>query len=205
MANIKIGAEKRTEFGKGPSRRARVNGQVPAVIYGKDQEPLHILVDAHEMLLALKRPNAIFELTADNTPVTAIAREVQRHPYKPIIEHIDFLAIAAGEKITVDVPIVVVGEPAPNTLLIRETHTLSVLVDATKIPESITIDVDGKEAGLHLTAGDLPLPEGVELDDKVDLDILSIAAQKQQSLEDETAESTETVASTEGESAEAES
>lgn len=156
-------ADKRDEFGKGAARRLRRDGRIPAVLYGHGTDPVHLSVPAHQTTLALKHANALFTLTVAGDETLALAKAVQRDPVRQIIEHIDFLIVKKGEKVQVDIPVVVVGEPAPGAIHLLEAQTLPVEADATAIPDSIEVDIDGLEAGNHVSAGQLKLPAGVTL------------------------------------------
>jgi len=165
MAAEKITAELRTEFGKGAARRIRRADKVPAVLYGHGTDPMHLTLPGHDTMLALKHggANALLELSVDGKDHLALTKQVQADPIKGFLEHIDFVVVKRGEKVTVDVPVVVEGEPAPETLVTLDANTVSIEVDATKIPESIEISVEGLEAGTQITAGELTLPAGAAL------------------------------------------
>ena len=186
MAEITIVAEARSEFGKGAARRIRREGKVPAVLYGHGAEPVHVTLPAHDMMLALRQANALFSIEFDGESRLAVAKDVQRNPIRPILEHVDLLVVKAGEKISVEVPIQLVGEPAASTHAMVESHTLLVLADATKLPESIEVSIEGLAAGTVLLAGDITLPAGVELAAPAEQDILTIN-EIQSNTEDEAA------------------
>src|SRR5690606_34800754 len=124
---IRLAAEKRTQFGKGAARRARADHKIPAVLYGHGADPLHVLLPGHDTMMALKHQNALLNIDLPDESQMAIARDVQRDPVKRIIEHVDLLIVRKGEKITVDVQIHLEGESAPGTIHILENSTLSVL------------------------------------------------------------------------------
>ncbi len=161
--DIKIKAEARTEFGKGAARRLRRANQIPAVLYGHGTEPVHVALPGHETMLAVKAANALFEIEIDGTPVLALAKDVQREPVKNIIEHIDLLIVNRGEKVSVEIPVTVVGESAPGTIHIVETQQLALEADATNLPQHVEISIEGLEAGVAITAGELTLPAGATL------------------------------------------
>ncbi len=163
VSEIKLTAEKRTEFGKGAARRIRRASKVPAVLYGHGTEPVHVALEGHATMLALKHSNALLSIDLEGTSQLALAKDVQRDPIRGFLEHVDLLIVRRGEKVTVDIPVHVVGEAGPGTVVMTEHQTLSVLVEATKIPESVEVDVTDAEAGTQVTAADVKLPEGAEL------------------------------------------
>ena len=163
----KISATLRTDFGKGFARRARVAGQVPAVVYGHGTDPKHVLVDGHESYMALRgTSNALVELNVEGEKVLTIVKDIQRHPLRPGFQHIDFMIVNRSEKVSVEVPVVVVGEAAPATMHTIELAHLSVSVPVVDIPESIEVDITGVEAGTAVRVADVTFPKGVvsELD-----------------------------------------
>jgi large subunit ribosomal protein L25 len=189
---IKIVAEERKEFGKGASRRARVGGKIPAVLYGSSTEPVHLLLPAHETTMSLKHSNAIFELEVGGKKHDAIAKAVQVHPVKSKIVHIDFIALAKGERIRIEVPINIVGEPAPRTIVIREMQSVEVETDSTNLLESVSIDIDGIEAGNSVFAGEIALPKTVVLLTNEKYPVVSAQAQgKEEEEEKEESEESE--------------
>ncbi|MFG2815419.1 50S ribosomal protein L25/general stress protein Ctc [Streptomyces sp. NPDC004673] len=190
MSEVKLAAETRTEFGKGAARRIRRDNKVPGVLYGHGSEPLHISLPGHELLLALRTPNVLIALDIDGkTNELAIPKSVQRDPLKGFLEHVDLLLVKRGEKVTVEVPVVAEGELAPGgNLLEHVLNALPVEAEATHIPESLTVSVEGLEAGASIHAKDIKLPKGVSLaveDDAVVLQVL--AAQIEEPAEDEAA------------------
>lgn len=196
MADVTIKAAKRTEFGKGASRRARRDGQTPAVIYGHGAEPMHLLLPAKDVFLALRTANALFELNieGESKPVLALPRQIQRNPIHPTVEHVDFIIVRAGEKVAVEVPLLIVGEPEIGLLVNQELNALPVLAPATDIPEEIEVSVEGLTVGENALASDAKLPEGVELDVEDDALIASIVApatEEEPEEDEETAEGEE--------------
>src|SRR3712207_4035971 len=165
MASEKITAETRTEFGKGAARRIRRADKIPAVLYGHGNDPVHVTLPGHATMMALKHggANALLELDIDGTTQLALTKQVQIDPIKRSLEHIDFVAVRRGEKVTVDVPVVVVGEAASETLVVLENNTVSLEAEATHIPEHIEVSVEGAAAGTQVLAGDLALPSGSTL------------------------------------------
>ncbi len=163
MAEIKLVAEARTQFGKGAARRIRREDKIPAVLYGHGTQPVHITLPGHESMLALRHSNALFAIELEGESHLAIAKDVQRDPIRGFIEHIDLLAVQQGEKVAVDVTVNVVGESAPGTIHLVEAQTLSVEAEATHLPESVDVDITGLEAGTTVTAGEVKLPQGATL------------------------------------------
>jgi large subunit ribosomal protein L25 len=160
---LKLAAEKRTEFGKGAARRARMADQIPAVIYGHGSDPLHVLLPGHETMMALKHSNALMNVEWGGDKQMVIVKDIQRHPVKRTIAHVDLLIVRKGQKVTVDVPVHVLGEPFPGTVAVTENTTLSVLAEATHIPDSLEVSIEGMGEGDKITAGDVALPAGSEL------------------------------------------
>ncbi|WP_039800966.1 50S ribosomal protein L25/general stress protein Ctc [Nocardia araoensis] len=191
-------ASVRTEFGKGAARRTRRAGNVPAVLYGHQADPQHLSVNAQAFAAILREhgTNAVLNLVIDGKKQLALTKSVVVHPIRRYIEHADLLIIKRGEKVTADVNVTVTGDAAPGTLVTQEATTVSVEADALKLPEAIEVSVEGVEAGTQITAGELQLPEGVDLAaDTETLIVNVIAAPAAEPVEGEGAEA-------EGESAE---
>lgn len=164
MSEQKLAATVRTEFGKGAARKARVANQIPAVIYGHGAEVMHILLPAKATTLAVRTSNALLEIDVDGESHLALAKDIQRDPIKQIIEHIDLLTVRKGEKVEVEVNVHVEGELAPGSSVYnQEANTVLVAADATNLPETIVVSIEGRTAGEHIFASDLQLPAGVEL------------------------------------------
>jgi large subunit ribosomal protein L25 len=165
MAETKIQAESRTEFGKGAARRIRRADKVPAVLYGHGTDPVHITLPGHDTALALKHggANALLSIEVEGTTRLAIPKQVQSHPIKGFLEHLDLIVVKKGEKVTVDVPVHVVGDAAPDSLVVTDHASVSVDAEATHIPEYIEVSVEGAEIGTQILAKDLDLPSGAEL------------------------------------------
>ncbi len=163
MSEVKLTAEKRTEFGKGAARRLRRAKMVPAVLYGHGTDPVHVALPGHATMLALKHSNTLLTLDLGGSTELALPKDIQRHAIKGDIEHVDLILVRRGEKVTVDVPLHVVGDPASGTLVTNEMNTLSIEVEATRIPSSIEVSVEGLEDGAHITAGEVTLPAGATL------------------------------------------
>ncbi len=162
MATEKIKAETRTEFGKGAARRIRREHKVPAVIYGHGNDPIHVSLPGHDTMMALKHggANALLELEIEGSPQLALTKQVQVDPIRRTLEHIDFVAVRKGEKVTVEVPVHLNGEAARETLVVTDTTTIQLEAEATNIPEYVEVDIAGLEAGTRILASDLSLPTG---------------------------------------------
>ncbi|GAA4626126.1 large subunit ribosomal protein L25 [Cellulomonas oligotrophica] len=163
VSEIKLTATARTEFGKGAARRLRRAHQIPAVLYGHGTQPVHVALPGHETMLAVKQANALFAIELDGTTTLAITKDVQRDVVRQIIEHIDLLIVTKGEKVSVDIPVTIVGESKPGTIHVVETQTLVLEADATQLPTEVQVSIDGLDAGDSVTAGQITLPEGSTL------------------------------------------
>lgn len=195
MSTEILSATVRTEFGKGAARRARRAGLVPAVVYGHEGEPVHLDLPAHELFLIVRsNKNAVVTLKTADAEQLALVKDIQRHPVSRAILHVDLLAIKAGEKVQVTVPLVVVGEPTPGTVHNVEEFEIPVKAPVTAIPEGIEVDITGLEIGAVIRVSDLPVPEGVEIELDPEQDILSI-----QEVQEEPEEPAETTEPAEGE------
>ena len=175
----KITTESRTEFGKGAARRIRRDNKIPAVIYGHGNDPVHVILPGHQTMMALKHggANSLLALDIEGTEQLALTKDVQVDPIRRVIEHIDFVSVRRGEKVTVDVPIHVVGDAAPDTLVVNENNVVSVEAEATHIPEFFEVSVEGLPEGTQILAKDLDLPEGTTLLADEDLLIVNITQQ----------------------------
>ena len=158
----KIKAESRTEFGKGAARRIRRSDKVPAVLYGHGNDPIHVTLPGHETMLAIKHggSNALLYLDIDGKEHLALTKQIQSDPIKGFIEHIDFVEVRKGEKVTVDVSIHLVGEALPGSLVVTENATVSLEAEATNIPEFVELSIEGADVGTQYHASDLVLPSG---------------------------------------------
>lgn len=160
-----IKAEARKEFGKGAARRIRRDGKIPAVIYGHGNEPIHVTMPGHDTMMAIKHggANALLHVEIDGKSHLALTKQVQVDPIRRVLEHIDFVAVRRGEKVTVDVPVHLVGEAVRDTLVVTEQATVQLEAEATHIPESIEVSIEGAEVGTQIHASDLQLPSGTVL------------------------------------------
>lgn len=184
MSDNQIPAVSRTEFGKGAARRTRRAGMVPAVLYGHGTDPVHLSLPAHELQLALRVANAVLEITVDGgKSQLALAKQVQRHPVRPYIEHVDLVIVRKGEKVTVEVPLLIVGDHPADRRVSVDQQSVSLAVEATHIPAHIEVNVAGMEIGDSITAADLVLPEGASYTGEPEDLILSMALAQEQSTE----------------------
>ena len=186
MAEIKLTAESRTEFGKGAARRIRRADKVPAVIYGHAIDPIHITLPGHETLLALRQANAVLSIVIDGKEEQlALAKQVQRDVIKGFVKHVDLVLVRRGEKVVVDVPLHVVGTSVPDTTVNVEHQTISLSAEATNIPTGIEVSVEGLEAGSQILLGEITLPEGAELHGDPEATAVHVTVAQAQSLETE--------------------
>ena len=160
-----IKGERREEFGKGSARRLRRDGKIPGVLYEKGIENIHFAVDLIEMTAIVRNDgaNAIVELELDGEKLLAMVKHIDQNVITLDIDHIDLLGIKRGEKVTVEVPVVMEGEAAPGAVVLQETDYVEIEIDALSIPDELTVSIEGKEIGDTLHASDVKLPEGAEL------------------------------------------
>ncbi|WP_156465952.1 MULTISPECIES: 50S ribosomal protein L25/general stress protein Ctc [unclassified Rathayibacter] len=194
----KVVVEVRTSFGKGAARKIRAQNKIPAVLYGHGTEPQHVTLPGHQILLLTRKANAILELDIDGVAQTTLVKDIQRDPVRQIIEHIDLVVIQLGEKVTVDIPVHVEGDAAPGTLVSLEANTLSLEVDATKIPQNIVVSVEGLEEGTQILAKDIELLDNATLLTDPEALVVNVTAEVEQDLgeDDETPASGDVVAET---------
>ncbi|MFF4651238.1 50S ribosomal protein L25/general stress protein Ctc [Streptomyces sp. NPDC001380] len=200
MSEVRLAAEPRTEFGKGAARRARRAGLVPGVVYGHGQEPVHLNLPGHDLMMALKTPNVLISLPIGGKDEFVLPKAVQRDPIKGFLEHVDLLLVKRGEKVTVEIPVLTEGELAPGgNLLEHVLNALPVEAEATHLPENVTVSVEGLEAGASIHAKDIELPKGTTLAVEEDAVVLHVvAAQVEQAPAEEGAEAAEAAPAAEG-------
>jgi large subunit ribosomal protein L25 len=163
MAEVAINGITRTEFGKGASRRARRDGQVPAVIYGHGEAPVHITLNARDLGNALKESNVLLNITFDGRTELTLPKSIVKNPLKQNLEHIDLVLVRRGEKVTVHVPVHTEGKHDPDGILEHVHNTIEVETEATNIPKFLVLDIEGMKAGTFKLASDVVLPAGVTL------------------------------------------
>jgi large subunit ribosomal protein L25 len=189
VSDNKLAAEARTQFGKGAARKIRRDHKIPAVMYGHGAEPVHITLPGHATMMALKNVNALLTIVIDGDEQLALAKDVQRDPIKPVIEHIDLVVVRRGEKVTVDVPVHVEGEASPETIVTVDAQTIQLEVEATHIPENVVVSVEGLQAGTQIKASELELPAGATLVVDEETLVVNITQQiSQEALDAEMAE-----------------
>lgn len=177
MAEVRIAAQPRGEFGKGAARRVRREGRVPAVLYGHGTQTRHLSLPGHDLMMALKAPNVLLRLEGlPGGSALSLPKAVQRDPIKGVIAHVDLILVRRGEKVTVEVPVHVTGEIFPGGLLDQQMIAVSVEAEATRIPQMIEVGVDGMRVGGAVHARDLVLPSGVTLAGDADALVLHVLA-----------------------------
>ncbi|MGE2717032.1 50S ribosomal protein L25/general stress protein Ctc [Mycolicibacterium litorale] len=184
----KLTAAVRTETGKGASRRARREGRVPAVLYGHGTDPQHLEINARDFAAVLRHSgtNAVLSLDIDGKEQLALTKSLEIHPIRRNIQHADLLVVRRGEKVTVEVTVVVEGEATPGALVTQEANAIEVEAEALSIPEQLTVSVEGVEEGTQITAGQVELPSGVTLvSDPETLVVNVVAAPSAEELEAE--------------------
>lgn len=185
----KLNVELREDFGKGASRRLRAESRVPAVLYGHGQDPIHLSLPGHDTALAARNPNALLELVLpDGETHLALIKEIQRHPLKRSLNHLDLIIVRKGEKVEVEIPVVLTGEPVAPAAAFVDLQTLTLLVDALHVPEQVEVDVEGAEDGFQVFAGDVTLPQGSELVNDAEILVASVALPRVEEEDEETEE-----------------
>ena len=199
MSEVRLSVEPRTEFGKGAARRTRRAGKIPAVLYGHGSDPRHFALPAIEFARVVREngSNAVITLDLEGSDELALTKTIVVHPLKNYIEHVDLLVVKRGEKIVVDVPVVVTGNPGPGGLVNQGIDTLQVEVEALHIPEQFEVSIEGLEVGSQILAGQIELPQGATL--VTDPESLVVAVNEPQREEADDEDATEAG----GESAEA--
>ena len=191
MAEVRLTAQPRTEFGKGAARRTRRAGLIPAVLYGHGTDPRHLSLGSREFAAAIKGgANTVLTLEFSGNSELALPKSVVRHPLKDYVEHVDLVLVRRGEKVTVDIAIIVVGEAAPGSLVLTDANSLSIEVDALNIPGSLEVSVADAAIGTQITAAHVDLPAGATLVSDPDTLVVGVQqAPTAEQLDAETAES----------------
>ena len=211
MSETKLTAQTRTEFGKGAARRVRRDHKIPAVVYGHGSQPRHIALPGHETMLALKQANALLSIAIEgDEDILALAKDVQLDPVRQVIEHVDLVLVRRGEKVQVEVSVHVTGQASPDTLVNLEHQSLLIEAEATHLPETVDVSVDGLTAGTQILAGQIGLPSGATLVTDAEALVVNVTAQvSAEALEGELAQAEaeagiehEAPTATEGEAAE---
>lgn len=176
MAEVRLSAESRTEFGKGFARRIRAVGKIPAVLYGHGTDPRHLTLESREFTKAIKGgANTILTLALPDGDELALAKSVVRHPLRDYYEHVDLIIIRRGERVTVDIPVVLTGDAAPGSTVLTDANTLSIEVEALHIPQSLEVSLDGLEIGSQVLASQVVLPDGAILVSDPDTLVVSVS------------------------------
>jgi large subunit ribosomal protein L25 len=187
VSEVRLSAESRNEFGKGFARRIRAAGKIPAVLYGHGTDPRHLTLPAREFAHAIKGgANTVLTLALPDGDELALAKSVVRHPLRDYYEHVDLIIVRRGERVTVDIPVVVVGEAPPDSLVLTDANTLSIAVEALHIPQSIEVSIDGLAIGAQVLASQVTLPAAATL--VSDPDTLVVAISNAPTAEDMEAE-----------------
>lgn len=171
----KLSVERRTSFGKGAARKIRAASKIPAVLYGHGTDPVHLTLPGHETMLITRRANSVLELDIEGTHQLALVKDIQRDPVRQIIEHIDLIVVRAGERVEVEVPVHIEGESYPGTIHVVETNTLLLDVEATHIPERVTVSIEGLEEGAQIHAGAIELPRGATLVSDAEILVVNVS------------------------------
>jgi large subunit ribosomal protein L25 len=193
VSEVRLAAEARTEFGKGAARRTRRAGKIPAVLYGHGSDPKHLALPALEFARVVREhgQNAVLTLEIDSATELALTKTVTTHPIKNYIEHVDLLLVVRGEKVAVEVPLVITGDAQPGTLVTQDLTTIEVSVEALHIPEQFEVSIEGLDSGAQIFAKDVTLPAGAELVTDGDAMVLAVNAAQEAADVEET--ETETV------------
>ena len=177
MPEVRIAAEPRSEFGKGPARRERRAGRVPAVLYGHGTDPRHVSLPGHDVLLALRTANVLIRIEGlPGGSQLALPKAVQRDAIRGTVEHVDLIMVRSGEKVTVEIPLNVVGDVVPDGMLDQQLVQISLEAEATHIPPGVEINIEGMPIGSSVHARDLELPSGVTLAVEPDILVLHVIA-----------------------------
>ena len=197
-----LNVEIRTSFGKGAARKIRAANNIPAVLYGHGSEPVHLTLPGHQTMLLTRKANAVLDLQIEGKSQLALVKDVQKDPVRQIIEHIDLVIVKKGEKVAVDVPVHVEGESAPGTIHVQEANVISLEVEATHIPESVSVSIEGLEEGTLVTAADIVLPKGAALLSDAETLVVNVTVPAAPVEDEDEAESTEEAAEAPAEDAE---
>jgi large subunit ribosomal protein L25 len=174
----KLTAAVRSETGKGASRRARRKGKVPAVLYGHGSDPQHLELDAHDFSAVLRHSgtNAVLTLDIEGKEQLALTKALEIHPIRRNIQHADLLVVRRGEKVTVEVNVIIEGEAVSGSLVTQDTNTITIESDVQSIPEQLSLSIEGAEIGTQFSAGSITLPSGVSLISDLDMLVVNVVA-----------------------------
>jgi len=190
VSEVRLSVEPRTEFGKGAARRTRRAGKIPAVLYGHGSDPRHFALPALEFARVVREngSNAVITLDLEGSVELALTKTIVVHPLRNYIEHVDLLVVKSGEKITVDVPVVVSGTPGPGGLVNQGIDTLQIEVEALHIPEQIEVSIEGLEIGSQVLASQITLPQGATLVTDGDALIVAVNEPQREESDDDATE-----------------
>jgi large subunit ribosomal protein L25 len=163
VAEISIKGSRRTEFGKGASRRSRRDGFIPAVIYGHGEKPQHVALPSKELGVALKSSNVLIDVVLDDHTELTLPKSVSRDPLTGLLEHIDLVIVRRGERVVVSVPVHTEGKYDQDGILEHINNSIEVEVDVTNIPAFLMLSMEGMMAGESKSAAEVVLLEGVKL------------------------------------------
>jgi large subunit ribosomal protein L25 len=185
----RLTAAVRDKTGKGASRRARLDGKIPAVLYGHGAEPQHLELDGHDFAAVLRHSgtNAVLTLDINGKEQLALTKALAIHPIRRNIQHADLLVVRRGEKVTVEVNVIVEGDPAPGAVVTQENNTIEIEAEALSIPEQLTVSIEGAEEGTQFLAGQIELPAGVTLVSDPDMLVVNVVAPQAEEPEPEAA------------------
>ncbi|GAA4371897.1 50S ribosomal protein L25/general stress protein Ctc [Agromyces bauzanensis] len=184
----KVEAAARDSFGKGAARKLRAAGKIPAVLYGHGTDPRHLTLPGHQVALLIRKANAVLDLQIAGESQLALVKDVQKDPVHQVIEHLDLIIIRRGEKVQVEVPVHLEGEPFAGTIADLDAKTMLLEVEATHIPETIVVSVEGLEEGAQLHAKDVELPAGATLISDEDALVVNVHVPQKVDLGEEAAE-----------------
>lgn len=193
MSEVRLSAESRNEFGKGFARRIRAAGKIPAVLYGHGTDPRHLTLQSREFSHAIKGgANTVLTLALPDGDELALAKSVVRHPLRDYFEHVDLIIVRRGEKVTVDIPIVLTGDAAPGSTVLTDANTLSIEVEALHIPQNLEVSIEGLAIGSQVLASAVELPEGATLVSDPDTLVVAISTVEEADSGDQPEEAEET-------------
>lgn len=188
MSDHKFDAEIRNDFGKGAARKLRAAGKTPAVIYGHGNATRHISLPAKQTMLALRTKNAILELKIDGKSELVLVKSAQKEPVKQEIEHVDLIEVKKGEKVHVEVPVHIIGEPMGGTVIDVAHSTVALEAEATNIPDYVELHINKENpAGHHYTVADLIVPANVSLELAAEEDIAVVTETRAAAVEESSA------------------
>lgn len=210
MSETVLTAEVGRRAGSSDARRLRAEGKIPAVVYGHGMDPISVSVDRRELRQALSGAsgmNTILDVTVDGTVYPSLIKDIQRHPVKRSVQHIDFIQVDLNEEIVVSIPIHLEGEAkdvsANNGLVDLTMQELQVRTTPRNIPDGVTIDVTEMTMDSVIRVEDLPLPSGVTAEAEPDAPVVTVLTMRTPVLDEEEAVAEALAAESEGASGDA--